>query len=322
MSDPSAITSGDTPSVSAAAAILAVQHNRPNNITTFDTSPSTSSSAPIQTSTTTTTPTTIPAPGPGTGKAKRSKHGCRTCRRRRKKCDETRPTCLGCRKLGIECEGYERPLIWGNGIASRGKLKGATVPTIEMWAPSKGRKGSEAGKKTSPEVRRGKVGEKSAGEEFGGPAQQVPGMDRRESTQSTYSEASMLQSQPASQQQQQQQQQPLPDFTIQEVKRIPFRPTASTMAAGMSTFAVAPAGAPAPAPQTSTPVQEPLATPMVEPASTPKSTSELTDKSSPNFEIVDIFSDSEEPLDQELYDRLILECKSLPAAVIQHHPAN
>ncbi|KAL4879977.1 hypothetical protein BJY04DRAFT_219780 [Aspergillus karnatakaensis] len=36
--------------------------------------------------------------------------GCRTCVKRRVKCDETRPQCLRCGKLRIECLGYKRPL--------------------------------------------------------------------------------------------------------------------------------------------------------------------------------------------------------------------
>ena len=32
--------------------------------------------------------------------------GCRTCRRRRLKCDEHRPTCERCQNGGFECEGY------------------------------------------------------------------------------------------------------------------------------------------------------------------------------------------------------------------------
>src|SRR5258706_14352887 len=67
-----------------------------------------------------------------TGKATRSKTGCKTCRRRRKKCDEGRPNCQLCVNLGIECEGYEIPLVWGNGIASRGKFKGAVRPTQDQ----------------------------------------------------------------------------------------------------------------------------------------------------------------------------------------------
>lgn len=66
------------------------------------------------------------------GKATRSKSGCKTCRRRRKKCDEGHPKCQLCVNLGIECEGYEKPLIWGNGIASRGKFKGAVRPTQDQ----------------------------------------------------------------------------------------------------------------------------------------------------------------------------------------------
>ncbi|OJJ05533.1 hypothetical protein ASPVEDRAFT_45060 [Aspergillus versicolor CBS 583.65] len=36
----------------------------------------------------------------------RSRKGCATCRERRQKCDETKPTCLNCRSRGIECGGY------------------------------------------------------------------------------------------------------------------------------------------------------------------------------------------------------------------------
>ena len=33
--------------------------------------------------------------------------GCITCKRRRKKCDEGKPTCRTCLKSGTECEGYK-----------------------------------------------------------------------------------------------------------------------------------------------------------------------------------------------------------------------
>lgn len=36
----------------------------------------------------------------------RSKTGCLTCKQRRKKCDETRPVCQRCTKLGMHCLGY------------------------------------------------------------------------------------------------------------------------------------------------------------------------------------------------------------------------
>lgn len=63
-------------------------------------------------------------------KITRSTNGCRTCKRRRKKCDETQPQCKVCTRLGIECEGYTKTLVWGNGMASRGKFRGATLPIL------------------------------------------------------------------------------------------------------------------------------------------------------------------------------------------------
>ncbi|KAK6531705.1 hypothetical protein TWF694_002881 [Orbilia ellipsospora] len=43
------------------------------------------------------------------GVAGRSK-GCKTCRDRKIKCDETRPGCIRCQKIGKECPGYTRPI--------------------------------------------------------------------------------------------------------------------------------------------------------------------------------------------------------------------
>jgi hypothetical protein len=58
----------------------------------------------------------------------RSRSGCAECKRRRRKCDETRPGCLACRKRDIHCGGYGVNLQWGVGIASRGRFVGATIP--------------------------------------------------------------------------------------------------------------------------------------------------------------------------------------------------
>ncbi|EAU34928.1 hypothetical protein ATEG_04481 [Aspergillus terreus NIH2624] len=59
-----------------------------------------------------------PLPVPG-GQAKitkgRSKTGCITCRRRKKKCDETKPACLNCQKNAVVCEGYPPKEIWKSG---------------------------------------------------------------------------------------------------------------------------------------------------------------------------------------------------------------
>ncbi|PYI10565.1 C6 transcription factor [Aspergillus sclerotiicarbonarius CBS 121057] len=38
--------------------------------------------------------------------AKWTRSGCLTCKRRRKRCDETKPCCQSCTRLGLKCEGY------------------------------------------------------------------------------------------------------------------------------------------------------------------------------------------------------------------------
>lgn len=58
----------------------------------------------------------------------RSRTGCATCRKRKRKCDETRPACRACTARGVECGGYNLELRWGNAVASRGHLAGATTP--------------------------------------------------------------------------------------------------------------------------------------------------------------------------------------------------
>lgn len=45
----------------------------------------------------------------------RSKTGCATCRRRKKRCDERKPSCLACEKNNVECEGYEPKRQWRGG---------------------------------------------------------------------------------------------------------------------------------------------------------------------------------------------------------------
>ncbi|MCJ1285744.1 hypothetical protein MMC26_005085 [Xylographa opegraphella] len=45
----------------------------------------------------------------------RSKTGCLTCRRRKKKCDEAKPCCLNCQKNAVVCEGYTPKQVWRSG---------------------------------------------------------------------------------------------------------------------------------------------------------------------------------------------------------------
>ncbi|KIW63908.1 hypothetical protein PV04_08874 [Phialophora macrospora] len=53
---------------------------------------------------------------------------CFTCASRSVKCDRGRPYCSQCLEDGKECAGYKTQLIWGNGVASRGKLRGLSLP--------------------------------------------------------------------------------------------------------------------------------------------------------------------------------------------------
>ncbi|KAL2208462.1 hypothetical protein CC79DRAFT_1366674 [Sarocladium strictum] len=42
----------------------------------------------------------------------RSRAGCAVCKSKRLKCDEARPACSRCRRLGIQCPGYPKQLKW------------------------------------------------------------------------------------------------------------------------------------------------------------------------------------------------------------------
>lgn len=53
---------------------------------------------------------------------------CFTCVKRSARCDRRRPYCSQCLDLGRECSGYKTTLTWGVGVASRGKLRGLSLP--------------------------------------------------------------------------------------------------------------------------------------------------------------------------------------------------
>ncbi|KAI5862910.1 fungal-specific transcription factor domain-containing protein [Durotheca rogersii] len=53
---------------------------------------------------------------------------CFTCIKRSTKCDRRRPYCSQCLEIGNECSGYKTQLTWGVGVASRGKLRGLSLP--------------------------------------------------------------------------------------------------------------------------------------------------------------------------------------------------
>ncbi|KAF4533954.1 Acriflavine sensitivity control protein acr-2 [Lasiodiplodia theobromae] len=53
---------------------------------------------------------------------------CHNCRRRRLKCDRSLPGCQKCIKTGQECLGYGKLFLWNQGVASRGKMMGKSIP--------------------------------------------------------------------------------------------------------------------------------------------------------------------------------------------------
>ncbi|EAS28552.3 uncharacterized protein CIMG_09756 [Coccidioides immitis RS] len=53
---------------------------------------------------------------------------CFTCADRQVSCDRRRPYCTQCLDLGRRCSGYKTTLTWGVGVASRGKLRGLSLP--------------------------------------------------------------------------------------------------------------------------------------------------------------------------------------------------
>jgi len=53
---------------------------------------------------------------------------CFTCTKRNVKCDRRRPYCSQCLEVSSECSGYKTQLTWGVGVASRGKLRGLSLP--------------------------------------------------------------------------------------------------------------------------------------------------------------------------------------------------
>lgn len=61
---------------------------------------------------------------PATGAA----NDCFKCAERKITCDRRRPYCSQCLDSGQDCSGYKTQLTWGVGVASRGKLRGLSLP--------------------------------------------------------------------------------------------------------------------------------------------------------------------------------------------------
>lgn len=60
---------------------------------------------------------------------------CHTCRRQRRRCDATRPSCRKCEKRGVECLGYgQQPILW-----VQPRIKTGKSPVEELPKRGKGR---------------------------------------------------------------------------------------------------------------------------------------------------------------------------------------
>ncbi|KPM45642.1 hypothetical protein AK830_g915 [Neonectria ditissima] len=64
----------------------------------------------------------------------RSRNGCAVCKSKRLKCDEARPSCSRCERLGILCPGYKKPLKWSTGSRPSAN-KASTRPVNESGSP-------------------------------------------------------------------------------------------------------------------------------------------------------------------------------------------
>lgn len=75
-------------------------------------------------------PSTDPRKKQRRGPANVASDDCFTCIKTNTKCDRRRPYCSQCLELSTKCSGYKMKLTWDLGVASRGKLRGLSVPTV------------------------------------------------------------------------------------------------------------------------------------------------------------------------------------------------
>ncbi|KAK4236346.1 fungal-specific transcription factor domain-containing protein [Achaetomium macrosporum] len=75
-------------------------------------------------------------PGPNGSPEGASSRACYNCRRRRLRCDRSRPTCRKCWSTGVECLGYGTVLRWANAPAVRGRLVGQLAVTSSNPQPT------------------------------------------------------------------------------------------------------------------------------------------------------------------------------------------
>jgi len=72
----------------------------------------------------------------------RNKQGCWTCRLRRKKCDEKRPSCVTCEALLITCYGYGPKPDWMDGGSREKSMADDMKQIVKQTSRRKGRLGT------------------------------------------------------------------------------------------------------------------------------------------------------------------------------------
>ncbi|OJD27756.1 white-opaque regulator 1 [Blastomyces percursus] len=73
------------------------------------------------------TPKNVPQPK-AKGPRRRTKTGCLTCRKRRIKCGEEKPTCNNCKKSKRDCEGYAQRVIFRNPVGPMSHMGHGPIP--------------------------------------------------------------------------------------------------------------------------------------------------------------------------------------------------
>ncbi|WWC67881.1 uncharacterized protein I206_101798 [Kwoniella pini CBS 10737] len=93
----------------------------------------------------------IDTPSEQVGSSKRGKTGCITCRLRKKRCDEAKPICATCSRLGIECMGYgvKRPK-WLRENDNAKKAKQNIKQIVLQKRSNRNRQGSSADSEKTP----------------------------------------------------------------------------------------------------------------------------------------------------------------------------
>lgn len=101
---------------------------------------------------------------------------CFTCSKRGVKCDRRRPYCSQCLEIGNDCSGYKTQLTWGVGVASRGKLRGLSLPIAKSAPVTTVKKSPTRARTTSnaTSAQWNEQDERAVREEIESPAEQHP----------------------------------------------------------------------------------------------------------------------------------------------------